>query len=144
VTKLKTYAIICIAKSKYSKGEMTMKKIVSLVLVCILMVGVLASCGSNISEAYAKKINDAAKAKESLTYEEVMKALGDEAIDITADIPVVGRAGIIIAVKGVTSQEDLEKLVDEGEEVKGIVITIAAGKATGAKYGEINEDSFKF
>ena len=43
----------------------------------------------------------------------------------------------------INSQEDLEKLVDEGEEVKGIVITIAGGKATAAKYGEINEDTFK-
>ncbi len=121
-----------------------MKKIVSLILVCILMVGVLASCGSNVSESYAKKINDAAKDKEALTYEDVIKDLGDEAIDLTADIPFVGRGGVIIAVKGVKSQEDLEKLVDEGKEVKGIVITIAGGKATGAKYGEINEDSFKF
>ena len=120
-----------------------MKKIVSLILICILMVGVLASCGSNISESYAKKINDAAK-KEALTYEEVMADLGDEAIDITVAIPIVGRGGVIIAVKGVKSQEDLEKLVEEGKEVKGIVITIAGGKATAAKYGEINEDSFKF
>ena len=121
-----------------------MKKIVSLILVCILMVGVLASCGSNISEAYAKKINDAAKGENAITYDEVIAALGEEAIDITAEIPFVGRAGVIIAVKGVTSQEDLEKLVDDGEDIQGIVITIAANKATAAKYGEINEDSFKF
>ncbi len=119
-----------------------MKRIVSLILVCILMVGVLASCGSNVSESYAKKINDAAKDKKHITYAEVMEDLGEEAISM-----VIGtegyESGLIIAVKGVKSKEDLEKLVDEGDEVKGIVVTIAVGKATGAKYGEINEDTFK-
>ena len=120
-----------------------MKKILSLILVCVFMTTVLVSCGSNISESYAKKINDAAKGENAITYDEVMADLGDEAIDITVAIPIVGRGGVIIAVKGVKSQEDLEKLVEEGKEVKGIVVTIAGGKATAAKYGEINEDSFK-
>ena len=120
-----------------------MKKIVSLILVCILTVGVLASCGSNISESYAKKINDAAKGDKAYTYDEVMADLGDEAIDVTVDVMLLGRSGVIIAVKGVKSREDVEKLIDEGEEVKGIIIAIAADKAISAKYGEINKDSFK-
>ncbi len=129
-----------------------MKKIVSLVLVCVLMLGVmftLASCGSNVTEAYAEKVNDAAKAKEALTYEQVLKDLGDEAIDVTADIPVLGRGGLIIAVKGIDTSKykdlegedavmeqleaDMDKL-EEGKTVEVITIIIAGGKATTANY----------
>ena len=119
-----------------------MKRIVSLVLVVILMVGVLASCGSNVSESYAKKINDAASDKKNFTYAEVVEDLGDEAISL-----VVGTAGyesgIIVAVKGVTSKADLEKLIEEGDNVEGLVVTILVGKATAAKYGKVDKNTLK-
>lgn len=119
-----------------------MKRIVSLLLVCILMVGVLASCGSNVSESYAKKINDAATEKKNLTYAEVIEDLGDEAIPMIAGTAGY-ESGLIIAVKGVTNEDELKQLVDEGEEIEGLVVTILLGKATAAKYGKIDENTFK-
>ena len=116
-----------------------MKKIISMFLVCVLLACsmlVLASC-SNISESYADKINKAADKKEHYTYEQVIEDLGDEAIDITA----MG-SGVIIAIKGVTSLDELEDKFDEGKPIKGIVITVVLGKATKAAYKEITEDDF--
>lgn len=113
-----------------------MKKIVSLALVLVLALAMLVSCG-NISESYANKINKAAEKGEHYTYAQVKEDLGDEAVDVT----FMG-SGVIIAVKNCTSLEDLEKMIEEDKDIKGIVVTIAAGKATAAKYGEINEDTF--
>lgn len=115
-----------------------MKKILSLVLVCVLAVGMLVSCGSNVSEAYAKKINDAADNKEHYTYEQVLEDLGENAVDAT-----FLESGFIIVIDGCSSMEDIEKKVEDGETLKGIVVTVLAGKATYAKYGEITEDDFK-
>ena len=143
MTNLNSYDILKVPKGHKAKGDFVMKKIVSLIMVCVLMTFVLVSCGSNISESYAKKINDAAKGDKAYTYEEVMADLGDEAIDVTVEVMLLGRTGVIIAVKDVKSREDVEKLIDEGKDVKGIIITIAADKAISAKYGEINKDSFK-
>ena len=121
-----------------------MKRIVSLVLVCILMVGVLASCGSNVSEAYAKKISDAAADGKHYVYADVLEDLGEGVIDATADVPFVGRGGALIAVKGVTTKEDLQKRINDGEDVEGIVVVIVAGKATGAEYGVITAEDLKW
>jgi PBP1b-binding outer membrane lipoprotein LpoB len=117
-----------------------MKRIVSLLLVCVLLVGcafALASCG-NISQGYADKINAAAKNGEAMSYDEVVEALGDEAIEIAA-----AKTGVVIAVAGVTSLEDLKTKIDNGETVKGIIVTMALGKATGAAYREISKDDLK-
>ncbi len=135
-----------------------MKKIVSLALVCVLMLGMvftLASCGSNVTEAYAKKVNDAAKENKALTYEQVLDDLGNEAIDVTAEVFSV-RGGAIIAVKGIDTSEykdledtdavmekleaDIEKLED-GKTVEVLTVIIVAGKATTASYDKkTNED----
>ena len=113
-----------------------MKRIVSLILVCILMVGVLASCGSNVTEAYAKKINDAFKNDKALAYADVMDALGDEAFG--EPVGTEGHeGGFVIAIKGVTNEEDLKELVKSSEEIEGLVVTFFNGKANYASYGTI-------
>ena len=99
----------------------------------------LASC-SNVTQDYADKIVE--KAEDKKTYEEVMKKLGDEAINGT--IEVAGyRVGVIIGVKGIKTKEDLQAKIDAGEDVEGIVVTIANGKATAARYGKINASDLK-
>ena len=83
-----------------------------------------------------------AEDKKNYTYEEVMKKLGDEAINGT--IEVAGyRVGVIIGVKGIKTKEDLQAKIDAGEDVEGIVVTIANGKATAARYGKINASDLK-
>lgn len=101
----------------------------------------LASC-SNVTQDYADKIVEKAEDKKNYTYEEVMKKLGDEAINGT--IEVAGyRVGVIIGVKGIKTKEDLQAKIDAGEDVEGIVVTIANGKATAARYGKINASDLK-
>ena len=117
-----------------------MKKIISAVLVCVLLVGsifALASC-SNISESYAEKINKAAKEGEPLSYDDVVEDLGENAVEIA----VLGN-GVVVAVKGCDDVEDIIHKIDEGETVKGIVVTMVLGKATAAKYKEITKDDLK-
>jgi hypothetical protein len=121
-----------------------MKKIVSLTLVIVMLVCVLASCG-NISESYAKKINEAAANKEHYTYSQVIKDLGgkEEVADLTISVPVVGASGTVIAVKGCSSWDDIKAKIDAGETVKGIVVVIAADKAISAEYREISTSDNK-
>ena len=113
-----------------------MKKVISAFLAILILVGsvlTLASC--NISESYAEKINKAKEAGEPYTYEQVLEDLGDDAVVIG-----VKALGVIVAVKGCTSLDDIKAKLDAGDEVEGIVISILAGKATGAKYKSITKD----
>ena len=117
-----------------------MKKIVSLVLACVLLLGCvfsLASC-SNVSQSYADKINKAAENKENYTLETVREDLGDEAVEI-----LLLNSGVVVAVKGCKTLDDIKAQLDEGKTVKGIVITFLAGKATAAEYKEIAEEDLK-
>ena len=109
-----------------------MKKIFVFFALVFTLVG-LVGC-SRVSASYADKVNAAAENKEHLTYEQVMKDLGDEAQDWTADVPVVGRGGVIYAIKGVTTKEEFEEIIDSEEDVECLIITIAGDKAISAKY----------
>ena len=114
-----------------------MKRITSLLLACVLLVGCvlsMASC-SNVSESYAKKINKAADAKEHYTLDQVLEDLGEDAINLT----VVG-TGIVIAVKGCANYEDLEEKWENDEEVKGIVVTFLLNKAQKAEYRVVTKN----
>ncbi len=115
----------------------TMVKILSLVLVTVMLVCSLASCGS-ISESYAEKINKAAENGEHYTYDKVVEDLGDDAIEIA-----VFGTGVVIAVKGCESVDDIEEKLDNGETVKGVVVTMLANKAVSATYKEITEEDLK-
>ena len=119
-----------------------MKRIISFLLACVLMVGcalTLASC-SKATESYANKINKAAEKDKHYTYDEVMKDLGDEAIDFTFGTGI----GTVMAVKGCSEWEDIEEKLEKDETVKGIVIVFNfQKKATKAEYREINNDDKK-
>ena len=113
-----------------------MKKIISAFLAAILLVGsVLALVSCNISESYAEKINKAADAGEHYTYEQVLEDLGDDAVVIG-----VKALGIIVAVKGCASLDEIEDKLDAGDAVEGIIVAIKLGKAVSAKYKSITAD----
>ena len=111
-----------------------MKKIL-MTLVLVFSLVMLCSC-SKVNQKYADKVNAAAENKEHYTYQQVLDDLGDEAIDMTAY-----GTGLIVAVKGVESEEDLESKITEKEEIKGILIAVLGKKAIKAYYGEITEET---
>ena len=117
-----------------------MKRILSTLLVCVLLVGCVlsfASCGK-ISESYAEKINAAAKDGEHYTYDQVVEDLGDNAIELAKL-----ESGFIVAVKGCESLEEIKDQLEAGKETKGIVVVVFAGKAISAEYRVITEDDLK-
>lgn len=120
---------------------MKLVKRMSLFAVLFIFVLTLASC-SKVSQKYADKINEAAEAGEHYTYEQVKEDLGDEAVWI--GLEVLGSAnGVIVAVKGCESVDEIEDKLDEGKTVKGITIVITNSKAISAKYSEITEEDLK-
>ena len=117
-----------------------MKRIISSVLVVAMILAVvfsLASC-SNISQSYADKINKAAEDNKHYTLAQVKEDLGENAVELT-----ILNSGVVIAVAGCKSVEDIEDKIEAGETVKGIIVTVVASKATGAKYTEITENDLK-
>ena len=121
-----------------------MKRIISLALVCVLLVGVVfafASC-SKVTADYAEEINTAAKNGEPYTFGKVKEDLGKEAIDYTATI-LGSTNGFVVAVKGCETKEDIQAKFDAGEKVEGLLILIVNGKATSASYDVIEEDDVK-
>lgn len=114
------------------------KKLSVFTILAVLFLAV-ASCG--INEKYADKINKAAADKEYITYEEVVKKLGeDNIVDWTgsADLGFVDvkPSGVVYAIKGCDSWDDVEEKLEAGKTVKGIVITFLNGNATNAVYKE--------
>ena len=119
-----------------------MKRILSTLIVCALLVGCVlsfASC-SKISESYAEKINKAAEAGEHYTYDQVVEDLGDNAIEIGFSVV---KSGIIIAVKGCESIDDIKQMIEAGDTIKGIVVVVTLNKAISAEYRVITEDDLK-
>ena len=116
-------------------------RITSLLLVITMAVFMFASCGK-ISQSYADKINKAADKDEHMKYADVKEDLGDDVADLT--ITVMGSTnGVLIAVKGCDSWDDIEDKIDEGKTVKGLYVTILNGKATKAEYREITANDKK-
>lgn len=113
-----------------------MKKVFVFFALLFALVG-LVGC-SSVSQSYADKINAAADKKEHITYEEVIKTLGDEAQDWT--VTVLGSTnGVVYAVKGVTSKEDFKELLESEEDVDCLIVTIVNNKATAAKYASTKD-----
>ena len=118
---------------------MKLLKRLSLFAVVIAFVLSLASC-SKVSQKYADKVNKAAEEGECYTLAQVKEDLGDEAIEII--LPVVN-TGVVIAVKGCESYDEIKAQLDEGKETKGIIIVIADGEAKSAEYRVITEEDLK-
>jgi hypothetical protein len=115
-----------------------MKKFYAL-LVALVLVLSLTSC-SKVSQKYADKVNKAGEAGECYTLTQVKEDLGDEAIEII--VPVIN-TGVVIAVKGCESYDEIKAKLDEGKETKGIIVVIAGGEAKSADYRVITEEDLK-
>ena len=117
-----------------------MKLVKRFSLVALLLVAVLSLASCKGLEGLADDINKAAEDGEAMTYSQVMDELGDDVINYTADVPVVGRNGVLIKVKGCANWEEINEKLEAGKTVKGIVVTVIGGKATAAEYREITPE----
>lgn len=120
---------------------MKLVKRLSVLVAVVALLFSLAAC-SNVSQKYADKINAAAEKEEYITYGQVKEDLGDEAIFYGVEI-LNNANGVIIAVKGCTSQEQIDEKLEAGKELKGIYIVILNNKATSAEYRTITKDDTK-
>lgn len=111
-----------------------MKKLLFLFVLIFAMIA-FVGCG-NISQSYADKVNEAAKAGEALTYDEVIKALGEPTIKASKGGEILGVSGIDTWAKGCDTAEELAAKVEAGEAVDTIVVTFLNGKATLAVFTE--------
>lgn len=118
-----------------------MKKIFSKILTgigALLMVFSLVACG--VSQSYADKINEAAKAKEYITWSEVIDELGTDYTGLSGGTNADNVTGIVIWYKGYKSYDEAKEAVDDGKTVKMISITFLLGKAQSASYEEWKKD----
>lgn len=81
-------------------------KILALTLVLCLTVA-FAACG--VSQSAADKINEAAKAEEHMTYEEVVNKYGEPTYKIGLDLGDLGVNGTYVWVNGCDTKEDVEE-----------------------------------
>lgn len=117
-----------------------MKKIISKILTFVgglLMVFTLVGCG--VSQSTANKINDAAKAKDPMTWNEVVEILGS---DFVADFSV-GDAnyvtGRVVWYQGYETYEEVKQALESGKTVKKITVDFLLGEAKSAEYEEISQ-----
>lgn len=106
-----------------------------LVLVLTLCLTLLVGCGS-VSQSYADKVNEAAKTEEKMTYEEVVKDLGDPTVGLAGSGSILGKTGVCVWVKGCKTAEDLEEMLKNEETAPSITVTFLNGKATAAVYAD--------
>lgn len=111
-----------------------MKKLMFLFVLVFAMIAFVGCAGVN--QSYADKVNEAAEAKEYLTYEDVVKDLGEPTIKVAGSIAILDVTGAATWAKGCDTAEELAAKVEAGEAVDTIVITFANGKAMGAKFVE--------
>ena len=111
------------------------KRICLAVVACLTFV--LASCG--ISQGYADKVNDAAADKNYIQYVDAKKALGGDCVDLTATV-LGSTNGVLIAVKGCKTKEDLEKKLEDGKTIEGIIITVLNNNCMSAAYRKITAE----
>lgn len=108
-------------------------KITALMLVVIMSVALLASCG--VSQKTADKINDAFKNGEAMSVADVKKLCGDPTIDFS-----VAGTGLLVFVNGCKTSDDVKKQLDDGKTPKALYVTCIAGKATAAVFQDYDEN----
>lgn len=117
-----------------------LKKFTLMCAICLFLL-TLVSCGG-ISQSYADKINKKAEAEEHLVYSQVVKKLGKNIVSnatLGAGDDDKTRSGAVIAVKGCKTWDEVEDKIDNGKDVKGIIVTFVLGKAVSAEYRLLTE-----
>ena len=121
-----------------------MKKTVSLILICVLAIGVLASCDSK-ETSLVKQINEAYESGTPMTYEEVRSNLPLGALWIGYDSES-GKNGVFCLVEGISSREAYDARIDSiiaGASYKGIIVKIINNKAVKAAGDKLDNAAYQ-
>ena len=108
-----------------------MKKGLKGLLTGLCLACALALTGCGVSQKDADKINEAVKANEPWTIEEVHDKYGTPTIDL-----VILSTVVEVYVNGCKTFEDVEARWDAGKKVEALVVTYLAGKTVSAVYDE--------
>jgi len=112
-------------------------KITAVVMLVVLSVMMLASCG--VSQSTADKINKATSDGESMSVADAKKLCGGEP---TIDLSALG-TGLLVYVNGCKNLEDVNAKIEAGKTPKALYVTIAAGKAIAAVFQDYDADKKK-
>ena len=121
-----------------------MKKLLGVLLVLVLAL-VLVACAP--SEDYAKKINDAAKTEDYLTYKQVKGHLGkeDEITEGKASISIISiDTGYKVCYwyKGAKNAEDAKEKANKGKDVFVLAVAFDENdKAKTASWSKVQADN---
>ena len=121
-----------------------MKKIISFFIICILAVGVLASCDNSAS--LAKKVNKAYENGTPMSFLEVKNELPEDAFYYGTKAMTGNENGVFCVVKGVDSIESFYAMIaslESGATYDGIIIQIVNGKAYAAVGGKITKTAYE-
>ena len=97
----------------------------------------LVGCG--VSQSTVNKINDAAKAKDPMTWNEVVEILGTDYVagfSIGDANYVTGR---VVWYQGYETYEEVKQALENGKTVKKISVDFFLGEAISAEYEEVSE-----
>lgn len=109
-------------------------KITALMLVIVMSIALLASCG--VSEKTAEKVNQAVKDGEPMTVDKLKKTCGGEP---TADLRV-GSTGFMVWVQGCKNMDEVQAKRDAGKTLKALYVMVVGGKATSATFQDYDEN----
>ena len=121
-----------------------MKKFLGVLLVVLAMVLVLAGCAP--TEDYAKKINDAAKTEDYMTYKQVKGHLGKEDEIVEAKASAFGitiDTGLKYCAwyKGAKNGDDAQEKANKGKDVYVLIVEFDGNdKAKGATWKKIEAE----
>lgn len=112
-----------------------MKKFTKVCLLFVVLFGMFLCVGcSKVSQKTVDEINEAAKAKNPMTWTEVYEKLGPDYLGLSVgDSTKV--TGVVWWYDGCKTQEEVNAKLDEGKSVNYVKVTFLLGEATGAEFG---------
>lgn len=118
----------------------SIKRNIAIITLVMLLSLTLTSC--KVTESYAEKINDAYESGNPLSYNDVMKKLGKPFSSEIEGTPSEA-TGYAEWFEGYVEGEESKFVKDnkKGKKINAMYVEFINGKAIGAKFYVVNEDS---
>lgn len=108
------------------------KKLLTIAMSLALVVALfLTGC---VNQGMADKINEKAKSDEGYTYVQLLEDYKNPTMDATTNVPVVGRSGLVVYVKGCKNSDEAEEKYNAGEQLDAVYVIIALNKVVSAEF----------